>query len=381
MALIVSTWLSMVANASVIEVQGSGLIDDRGVEVARTLAVADARDAAALATSARLESTEQRMPGGVLVRSGHIRTQDDIGAVRVVKEWQSDGVVRIVATADDSSNAPHRPNRRYKRKIATTRFAILSSTQADDIDNLVDGLANELARGLDDDGGFLAERSRASPFYRDGHMLTDPDPASIREIAYRSNSQFVLSGRILNASIEPGLFGMLKARKRQLDIELFVSDGLTGSSIARHRFSALARGDVVVGIDKPFGSAAFYDTPLGKTTSAALDAFVADVARDITALPFAAHIVRVDDERVTIDAGVTSAIAPGDTLLVYHRMPGWLGSLSGDYSTREEELVGSVTVDHVQPLTATGTLIASPRAGSVTSGDLVRFADDQQPLP
>jgi hypothetical protein len=58
-------------------------------------------------------------------------------------------------------------------------------------------------------------------------------------------------------------------------------------------------------------------------------------------------------------------------------MPGWLGSLSGDYSTREEELVGSVTVDHVQPLTATGTLIASPRAGSVTSGDLVRFADDQ----
>ncbi|WP_213769223.1 flagella assembly protein FlgT middle domain-containing protein [Caballeronia sp. dw_19] len=370
------TWLSMVANASMIEVQGSSRIDDRGAEVARTLAVADARDAAALAISSRLESTELRSPGGALVRSGRIRGQDDIGDIRVTKEWQSDGVEHIVATSDNSLNAPHRPNRRYKRKVATTRFAILSSTQADDIDDLVDGLASQLARGLDDDGGFLAESSRASPFYRDGHMLTEPDPASIREIAYRSNSQFVLSGRVLNVSIESGLFGMLEARKRQVDIELFVSDGLTGGSIAHHQFSALARGDVVVGLDKPFGSAAFYDTPLGKTISAALAAFKADVARDVTALPFAAHIVHVDDWRVTIDAGVTSSIAPGDTLLVYHRMPGWLGSLSGGYSTQEEELVGSVTVDHVQPLTATGTLIAGTAAGPVAAGDFVRFADD-----
>jgi Flagellar assembly protein T, middle domain len=376
-ALIVSTWLSMVANASVIEVQGSSPIDDRGAEVARTLAVADARDAAALAVSSRLESTELRTPGGALVRSGRIRAQENIRDIRVTKEWQSDGIERVVATADNSLNAPHRPNRRYKRKVVTTRFAILSSTQADDIDDLFDGLASELARGLDDDGGFLAEPSRASPFYRDGHMLTEPDPASIREIAYRSNSQFVLSGRVLNVSIEPGLFGMLEARKRQVDIELFVSDGLTGSSVARHQFSELARGDVLLGVSEPFGSAAFYDSPLGKTIRAALDAFVADVACDVAALPFAAHIVQVDEGRVTFDAGVTSAIAPGDTLLVYHRMPGWLASLSGGYSMREEELVGSVTVNHVQPLTATGTLIAGTGDGPVAAGDFVRFADDQ----
>jgi len=356
------------------DAEGLSVLDERGIVVARSLATLDARRSAAMAASVHIESSEIKTADGIPVSSSRIRPEYDVTGIQVTREWQSGGNEHVVVSTNAPSSRPRLNAGNYKRKIAIGQFLIKDTTQADDIDDVVDGLPRELARCLAAEGGFLSETNISSPFYKDGGYVPEPDATAIKVIAYRENVQFVVSGKILNLSVTPGLFSVFGVSKRQVNIEIFISDGLTGSVVGRHQFSAAADGDVTVGADKPFGSAAFYDTTVGRTVQAAITSFVASIVSDVSHLPFSAHILRVNGAQLTLDVGATSLIEPGDTLLVYHRLPEWIQSEAGDLSV-PEQLIGSVVVNRVMPLSAIGTFTGV--ADSVAAGDFVRFLSDQ----
>jgi hypothetical protein len=189
--------------------------------------------------------------------------------------------------------------------------------------------------------------------------------------------QFVVSGEIVDAGNfdKPAYFGLVNRDARRIEIEFYVHDGLTGVLLARRTALVEQVGERRVGRDKPFGSASFAGTPFGGAILRALDEGIAGIAADIAALPFMAKVVQVQGERIVIDAGSTSSVAPGDQLVIYRADPRQqvygadplapLGTV--------ETPVGTLAIVQVQPGFAIGTVTPPAAARQVSAGDMVRF--------
>ena len=113
----------------------------------------------------------------------------------------------------------------------------------------------------------------------------------MRRIASMYESQFVISGEIVDASHfdKPALYGLVDRDARRIEIEFFVHDGLTGVLLARRTAMVEQVGKRRVGRDKPFGSASFAATPFGGAILRALDEGIAGIMTDLAPLPFMAQ--------------------------------------------------------------------------------------------
>ena len=203
------------------------------------------------------------------------------------------------------------------------------------------------------------------------------DTAAVRRIASLYESQFVVSGEILDAGNyeQPAYYGLIKKDARRIEIAFYVHDGLTGVLLARRTALVEQVGERRVGRDKPFGSASFAATPFGGAILRALDEGIAGIAADIAALPFMAKVVQVQGERIFIDAGSTSSVTPGDQLVIYR-----LDSRQQVYGADPlaplgtvESPVGTLSIVQVQPGFAIGTVTPPAAARQVSAGDMVRF--------
>jgi hypothetical protein len=112
----------------------------------------------------------------------------------------------------------------------------------------------------------------------------------------------------------------------------------------------------------------------GKTVDTVLSTIAAEVAADLAPLPFTARIVKVNNRQIVFDAGATSAIVPGDSLIAYQRKVEWeVGPAGQTFTNTIETPVGTVSVTQVQPLFSVGELSADPKLASLKTGDYVRF--------
>jgi hypothetical protein len=266
-------------------------------------------------------------------------------------------------------------NLAYKKKIVVTPFHVRRSPQLDDVDDIAVRLPQELLRRMTAGGKFLGKESPyvISP----GANGPSADTAAVRRIAGMYESQFVISGEIVDAGNfdKPAWYGLIKKDARRIEIEFFVHDGLTGVLLARRTALVETVGERRVGRDKPFGSASFAATPFGGAILRALDEGIAGITADIAALPFMAKVVQVQGERIVIDAGSTASVAPGDQLVLYRLDPRQqvygadplvpLGTV--------EAPVGTLSIVQVQPGFAIGTVTPPGAARQVSAGDMVRF--------
>jgi hypothetical protein len=97
--------------------------------------------------------------------------------------------------------------------------------------------------------------------------------------------------------------------------------------------------------------------------------------QDLAPLPFMAKVVQVQGERIFIDAGSTSAVTPGDQLVIYRldpRQQVYGGDPVAPLGT-VESAVGTLGIVQVQPGFAIGTVTPPSAARQVSAGDMVRF--------
>lgn len=405
------------AAQSIIEAEGVAAIDAGGMDKARLLAVQDALNQAALSAAAEIETSSRSSATGALRESVRVTPAAEVSGHTVLREWAHDGLLHVMVRAEIRNEAPpssNRPNSggsknaarsvpKYKKKVAVTRFNITSSLQVEDISDIWNGYPLELLRRLEARGGTLPVNVISS-LLPDGREANPDSPANrdlIRSIAERTGSQFVISGVILDAgfgkeTIRPyaGWQGNETGRRfelglpwnsvvaglkpepseRRLEVEIFIHDGLTGALIARHRDSAEATGRVTVGRDKAFASAAFFATPFGQTVERTLNTQVEAIDNNLACLPFMANIVRIEGRKIFLDAGGTSALAPGDKLMVYSKntMAPMTGLFASATLGIPESAAATVTLLQVQPLFAAGELAADPAKVRVQEGDVVR---------
>ena len=259
-----------------------------------------------------------------------------------------------------------------KKKLALTQFDVTNSQHVDDIENIYDGLPSALSNRLEASGDFLS--------VYDGRTIPPEAGAipAIKQIAAKTGAQFLISGVVVNASINQGK-GLLGAtlggfKKRFIEIELTVYDGVTGDRLMQRRYQEQAEGDLKVGNDKPFASSTFFETNTGQAFNRLLDFAVKDLQSVLKKVPFAAHIVRVQDKTVYLDAGSDSQLKLGDKLVAYvkdNAAPVY--SLNGALLGAAEHAADTLTLTQVQPQFAIGELSESAAKNGVKPGNVTRI--------
>lgn len=363
-------------HAATIEVEGTAVITSAGTERARLKAINDAKMQASLQIAAQVQ-TSIRVGKSSSIDSSRIQAVGAIGKTSVLREWQDDEIFHVVI-AVDTEQLPVQATTAvgYKKKLTVTPFHLQASRQAFDLNDIAVELPRELLRRFDHSHQFLAKSSQ----YYISQEAQGPsqDNHAVKRMANMHGSQFVISGEVLNTSVseEDRLLGFLTKKKRLFEIEIYLHDGFSGALLARHRLGQAAEGDVMIGRDIPFSSQQFFKTAYGHVIDKVIDDAVELLSRDMEKFPFSTKIIRVMDDKIYINAGSTSFIAPGDTLTVYQSgrtLPINSSLRQYDDAGTEENLVGTIRVVQVQPLFA--ICIADPeiKDASIEVGDIVRF--------
>lgn len=279
------------------------------------------------------------------------------------------------AQAEGAEGAAHP----VKKKIALVQFDVANTQHVDDISNIYDGLPMALAGRLEASGEFLtAYTGRSIP-----PEAGEAQRGAVIQIAGETGAQFLISGVVVNAGTkqEKGYLGtpIGGTTKRHIEVELAVYDGLSGARLLQHRFDEQAQGDAMrVGHDKPFGSSLFFETELGQAMNQLLDLAVNDVRAALKNVPFSAHVIRVDANKVFLDAGSDSLLRPGDQLVVYVRDTAPVVGLKGSVLGVTDRAADTVTLTQVQPQFSSGVLSEEAAKSGIKAGNIARIDPSEQ---
>lgn len=290
-----------------------------------------------------------------------------------------DLIAALPASVRESLKTNRETEHIIKKKILATAFAVNKPAQVQDIDDIAQGFPRELLRRLENSKEFL---TRSSPNLLSFTLQQEhPGVALVRQVANEHDSQFVISGEIRNAGLltEKKFFGLWTTRKRHLEIELAVYDGLSGALLARHTLQKQADDIGQVGRGQAFGSAAFFAGSYGKAINASLDEAAQLVQQDLQALPVLAKILKIANGQAVLDAGAASAISAGDlarVVITANTLPAaGLKALQAAPPVLGTALSspGKLAIIQVQQSFAIAELPPEMKAEEVKVGDFVRF--------
>ena len=353
---------------------------------------------------------------------------------RILQEWPTEAEyhVKIEAEFDDAAavrNCSYPGQRQYRKTVASAYFPVLNPQHVSDIDNVTDGLPNELMRRLETSETLLPTSVARGSVFAVPHpgQRFEADRELVRRLAQNNNSQLVMVGRLLDASITshgsrafgqwqsdsgsvghstqyqqgwqnesgggtqsaaiqiPGLpwnFGIRnETTGRRFEVEVLLYEGSSGILLQRLRVATEASGQVLNGRDKHFGSANFYQTDFGQSVGKALDEMARQLNAAASCLPFSARVAKVEGKTAYLDAGSLQNLRPGDTLSLFapdRNTPIYAGEANIPLGLPEQPL-GSIVIKSVQPKFAVGEV--RENAGKrVRTGDTARY-DEPQPRP
>ncbi|QNA90649.1 hypothetical protein G4G28_22910 [Massilia sp. Dwa41.01b] len=264
-----------------IEAEGVAAIAEGGVAKARQNAIRDALEQLGLRSAARVEVAAGASSRGTSFDSSRVQPAAEFDRYSVLREWQTGQLlhVRIAVKEEDAPARQRQP--RLQEETRRHALPLAQLTPARRHRRHRHPPAPELLRRMTASGRFLG---KASPYVvSPGASGPAADTAAVRRIATMHESQFVISGEIVDASRfeQPAYYGLWKRRARRIEIAFFVHDGLTGTLLARHTAVVEQPGEGTVGRDKPFGSASFAATPFGGAILRALDEGIAAIAADL----------------------------------------------------------------------------------------------------
>lgn len=367
--------LACMASSGAAEVEGFAVYEDGRIDQARLLAVKDALRQAALNSGAHVEAKETLNRQGVLEREIYLSPTGSTKNYTVLREWAEGGVfhvrldvkpTEVSSDADSAASGKKEEKTRLKRKITASKFKI-NYRPVDTIPNIRAGFPEDLLRRLAASDEFIASNVATGigypPLKASPDALSSTDDA--REIAFKTGSQFVLSG-VIDAGV-----GRADS-DRWIEVEIDIYDGLTGVLIAQRRHGMDISGANEIETRSLFGSAKFFATPFGQRFDVFMKSLVEDTRKDLRSLPFMARITDIDNSKVYVDAGAVSHMEPGDKFKVYHS-----GNRPQSEATSHKILgypavpVASLTIKQVFPLFSIGDLSVDPKKIDLRVGDFV----------
>lgn len=354
----------------VIETTGSANINAGAQHAAKEHAIKNAMQQALLQNSAHIDSTSTISSNVLVIDSARVNTSGTIENVKVLEEWIEDEIyyVRIRANIPDTNAGIKKSTSRYRKKIAAIQFDVLHRSEIYDVPEIERELPRELLRRLDNSGNFITIDATQFLVSTLHPGLRFDDPGVYKMIAEKTGAQIILSGQIRDLHVDEGFF----QNKRQLEIEIYLHDGISGTRIARHRFSeTVTNAGYFKDSQALFSNAGFYKSIFGNVVNKVINAQVEFIQEDLKQIPFSARILRVNGQKIFFDAGAASLINIGDMLMTFRLETDPLNSDNGKYLGFLETPVASLSVEQVQPQFAIGKV--EIKNAKLSVGDLIRF--------
>ena len=271
------------------------------------------------------------------------------------------------ASVDEGTDAT-REMPRLKRKISATSFKIDYRPIAL-IPNIRSGFPEDLLRRLGESNEFLPRNVSLGigypPLKAQSGSLSSTDAA--REVGFKTGSQFVLSG-VIDAGIGRTDYG------RWIELEVDAYDGLSGVLVAKRRQGMEIAGENEIEIRSLFGSARYFSTPFGKRFDDLMKSLVKGIRTDLACMPFTAKItdIDIDNNKIHIDGGAASGVAPGDKFIAYHSARRIQSESASKGLLGVQTIpVASLTIRQIFPLFSIGELSIDPRKTELLVGDFV----------
>jgi len=358
-------------SATEMEAQGSAAIKDGATGMAREQAIKDAMRQAATQAKSSIESTTLTSANMLLVESISVNAAASVEDVKVLEEWIDDGVfyVRIRATIPTKGTRTPSPAAHYRKKIAVLQFDIQHRADVVDLPGIEQEWPRELLRRLENSGNFLGIDgsnylvSKTSPGFK------FDDPEGYAYLAEKLDAQVLISGVIRSMKLKDGFF----FDQREVDIELFIHDGISGARISNHRFQEeIELLSWTSNATTIFNNESKMVSRFQKKISEVIDRHVEVVKTNLEKIPFSARIVGINGSEVIFNAGGASLVEVGDVLMTYRLSADALRySNQSFFLGRRETPVATISVEQVQPLFAVGKLEIGK--ADLFPGDIIRF--------
>lgn len=394
--------------AQTVEAEGAARIET-SVALAKRMALQDAIRQALMQANAQISITTVTTRTGVVADNMRFSAQGRVTQVAILREWTDedhyyvkiraqvpgDELIQALLKAEQGGNdsagqaGPHANGNaeaanRYRRKVAVSQFHVLDRTQIHDLPKIETELARELERRLISDGrvltvnasqyllplteeGVISQRRilGALPPAREPHQVAS-------EFAESLGVQFVVTGVIRDMSVSNHFLG---TKMRHLELDLFIHDGISGASVARHRVSETVEERVLTDLhpaDTVVMSEKFFASPFGRKVDQMLDRMVELIVSDVGSQPFTARVIRAEGSRVYFDAGGLANIRVGDVLNTYKLSEVPVKDYPGQRALGYAENPSTnLIVTQVQRLFSVGELAED--IARLAPGDVIRF--------
>ena len=290
--------------------------------------------------------------------------------------------------------AEHNPRFSYRKRVAVLPMELQDRQHAVDMPYVEREYPQVLTQKLNG-AGLLAKDATA--YHR---LQTHPShsrlqmpfsPEQIRDTATDLNSQFLITGRLVDLSFDRTkahaidlLTGFKPWKKlarqtyegatdsywRQFNVEVTVYDGPSGALIKRQRYRGEANHPVTVAQNYGMDTNVFWQSDYGELVDDLLNQQSDMVARALECLPLRAQVSRVDTDVIEINAGVDSLLMPGDRLRIFHREPAGRDPLG--VPKHRWKYYGGVTIVGVFPLKSIAILDEDLAPDVIKLGDIVQ---------
>jgi hypothetical protein len=333
-AIAASLGLLASVGAAELTVEGSAPIRNGDVGQARELATRRALASAAALGSATISAQTLVRDGVVVNDTAQLRSSACTENSQVLGETigKDELTQRLQVTVRDSGACRQSCQQATLNRLIVAGFSVEHPEQILPIEKswLTNLTPVEIARWVDKRRQVLVVHD-ATVF---PHLTPDRAPKPFLTVADRETpfsvlarhhrGQYVLAGVYRNIGfidqgwfdkgiVNRGLFG----KTRLIEIDAFIHDGVNGAVLDRKTFSAVANGQVLMTPRPAVGTAEFYASDLGRVWGR-LVSDIADWATDkISCMPFVARVLKIEGQKIYLDAGADSGLSVGDTLALH----------------------------------------------------------------
>ncbi|PKM11099.1 MAG: hypothetical protein CVV13_10530 [Gammaproteobacteria bacterium HGW-Gammaproteobacteria-3] len=372
--------------------EGQAPIVNNNKARARQQALQDAIRQASLQGSVTLKSETSVSDNSVQSDRFTLRTAASVSASKVIDEWEDNAIYHVRAAVTLSASDLCTPQ--FRKRIIATAFPLvqpghLSSAESTDISS---GMPREIMYALAESGAFIGINHTRVSLYAQPELAPNLDEnapvtvSGVMKVAADEGGQLVLSGVIRDLQIEStdyvrgsGVTAWVKSvarevwAKRNIVIDIYVHDGFTGALLTQRRYTGAVSGDVWIPASYSVGSEGFRDTATGAELSRIMAQADVDIGKALSCYPFAARIIKIDQDNVFIDAGAEENIQVGDKFEVYADVGAELNPDGNrQFIGADKQVAGVLTVNAIKPRYAIGTMESPPFRLGIRAGDWVR---------
>jgi hypothetical protein len=354
--------------------EGEASIENDDLTLARKIALRHAMTSAIEQSGGTLQSSTRTTPIGVQERTS-LTSRNQVLGSRIISEKITKGKLQLVAEIRLAGpGQPAMCAERPLRKALVTAFPLQLPEQlaSGEFTGWPSATAEHLSRVFNASGRVLGASAAAKIPFVSANLSPEIDRKNgvpvVVDWAKGERAQFVLAGIFRD-------FGTTRRAlifpERQLIVEAFIFDGISGELIARQDFSRILLGTVRLPKTVVFGGKAFCESLLGQTYLNLMAELAHWAENTIGCLPFSARVMHVEGSRLHLDVGSDSGIEPGMELVLTRTEGKPITTAEGEVLAGERVPVAGVVVKSVQARYSVAEITAKKNPPVALVGDVL----------